>query len=219
MKPQFQPWHLLLLILGGWINSRQQDAIEYLLTENRVLREKLGKKRILLNDDQRRLLAVKGKILGRKMLEHLAGIVTPETILRWHRELVARHWDYSGRRKAAGRPAVTPEIVELVLRIAKESPTWGYDRIQGALANLGHHISDTTVANVLGAHGIEPSPDRRVAVDLEDLSRSPLGSSGVGGLHDDRGLDEERVGHLLPVVLHGTGHAACALCGSYGESG
>jgi len=161
MKPQFQPWHLLLLTLAGWINSRQQAAIEYLLTENRVLREKLGKKRILLNDDQRRRMAVKGKILGRKMLEHLAGIVTPETILRWHRELVARHWDYSGRRKAAGRPPVTLEIVELVLRIAKESPTWGYDRIQGALANLGHHISDTTVANILRAHGIEPAPDRR----------------------------------------------------------
>src|SRR5512136_887551 len=85
MKPQFQPWHLLLLILAGWINSRQQDAVEYLLAENRVLREKLGKKRILLNDDQRRRLAVKGKILGRKMLEQVATIVTPDTILRWHR--------------------------------------------------------------------------------------------------------------------------------------
>jgi len=161
MKPQFQPWHLLLLILAGWINRRQQDAVEYLLTENRVLREKLGKKRILLNDDQRRRLAVKGKILGRKMLDELATIVTPDTILRWHRELVARHWDYSDRRKAAGRPPITLEIVELVLRIAKESPTWGYDRIQGALANLGHRISDTTVANILKAHGIEPAPDRR----------------------------------------------------------
>ncbi len=89
---------------------------EYLLTENRVLREKLGKKRILLNDDQRRRLAVKGKILGRKMLEQLTTIVTPETILRWHRELVAAHWDYSKRRKSSGRPPVSQEIVELVLR-------------------------------------------------------------------------------------------------------
>jgi putative transposase len=161
MKPQFQPCHLLLLILAGWINRRQQDAVEYLLTENRGLKEKLGKKRILLNDDQRRRLAVKGKILGRKMLEQLATIVTPDTILRWHRELIARHWDYSDRRRATGRPPVTPEIVELVLHIAKESPTWGYDRIQGALANLGHRISDTTVANILKAHGIEPAPDRR----------------------------------------------------------
>ena len=69
MKPQFQPWQFLLLILAGWINRRQQDAVEYLITENRVLREKLGDKRILFNDDQRRCLAVKGKILGRRMLE------------------------------------------------------------------------------------------------------------------------------------------------------
>jgi putative transposase len=131
MKPQFQPWHLLLLILAGWINHTQKDTVEYLLTENRVLKEKLVKKRILLNDDQRRRLAVKGKILGRKMLEQLATIVTPDTILRWHRELVARHWDYSDRRRATERPPVTPEIVELVLHIAKESPTWGYDAFRG----------------------------------------------------------------------------------------
>ena len=121
----FHPWQLLLLILAGWINRRQQDAVEYLLTENRILREKLGKKRILLDDDQRRRLAVKGKILGRKMLEQLATIVTPDTILRWHRELLARQWDYSGRRKSRGRPPVPEEIVELVLRMARENPTLG----------------------------------------------------------------------------------------------
>ena len=95
MKSQLLPWQFLLLILAGWFNRRQQDAVEYLITENRILRQKLGKNRILLDDDQRRLLAGKGKILGRKMLQQLATIVTPDTILRWHRELVARHWDYS----------------------------------------------------------------------------------------------------------------------------
>ena len=123
MKSQLHPWQLLLLILAGWINRRQQDAIEYLLTENHILKEKLGKKRILLNDDQRRRLAVKGKVLGRKMLEQLATIVTPDTILRWHRELIARHWDYSKQRKSPGRPPVAQEIVKLVLRMAKENPT------------------------------------------------------------------------------------------------
>ena len=115
MKTSLQPWQLLFLVLAGWLNRRQQDAIGCLRTENRILREKLGKKRILLDDDQRRRLAVKGKIPGRKMLEEPAGIVTPETVLRWHRELVTRHWDYSDRRGAGGRPAVSAEIVELVL--------------------------------------------------------------------------------------------------------
>ena len=92
-----RPWQLLLLILAGWINRDQQDAIEYLLTENQVLREKLGKGRILLNDDQRRRLAVKGKVLGRKSLGKLAKIVRPDTLLRWHRELIARKWDHSGQ--------------------------------------------------------------------------------------------------------------------------
>jgi hypothetical protein len=151
----------LLLILAGWINRRRQEAIDYLLTEDRVLKEKLGKKRILLNDEQRRRLAVKGMILGRKMLEQLATFLTPETILRWHRELVARHWNYSEHRKSAGRPPVSPKVAELLVRIVKESPTWGYERIQGALCNLGHDISTTTVANILKAHGIESAPDRR----------------------------------------------------------
>ena len=143
MKSVLHPWQLLLLILAGWIHHREQEVIEYLRAENRVLREKLGKKRILLTDDQRRLLPVKGKILGRKMLEQMATIMTPDTILRWHRELVAANWNYSGRRKKIGRPPASAEVIELVLRMARENPGWGYDRIQGALANLGHLISNT----------------------------------------------------------------------------
>jgi len=124
-----QPWQLLLLILAGWINHREQDVIEYLRAENRVLREKLGKKRILLNDDQRRRLAGKGKILGRKILKQMATIVTPDTILRWHRELVAAKWDYRQCHKKIGRPPASAEVIELVLRMACENPGWGYDRI------------------------------------------------------------------------------------------
>ena len=154
------PWQLLLFILAGWVNREQQQVIEYLKTENRVLREKLGKKRLLLNDNQRRRLAIQGKRLGRKMLDEVGVIFTPDTILRWHRELIARKWDYSKDRKAVGRPRIRQEIVELILKIAQDNPSWGCDRIQGALANAGYHITDRTVGNVLKRHGIEPAPDR-----------------------------------------------------------
>ena len=133
----FQPWQLFFMIPAGWVNREQQAVIEYLRTENQVLKEKLGRKRILLNDDQRRRLAVKGKILGRKMLQQVGTLFTPDTILRWHRLLVAKKWDHSQRRKSVGRPGVKQEIVDLVLRIARENPTRGYDRILGALGQPG----------------------------------------------------------------------------------
>jgi transposase InsO family protein len=161
LAPILRPWHLLVIALAGWINREQQCAIEYLITENQVLKEKIGKKRILLNDDQRRRLAVKDKFLGRTALAEIATIVTPDTLLRWHRELIARKWDYSHRRqKKPGRPPLSRETSQLVLTMARANPTWGYARIQGAMANLGHQISETTVSNFLRARGIEPVPAR-----------------------------------------------------------
>ena len=156
-----QPWQFFFAILAGWVHREQQEAIDYLRTENAVLKELYGRKRILLNDDQRRRLAVKGKVLGRKRLEEVGTLFTPDTILRWHRTLVANKWNYSDKRKPVGRPSVSPEVVELVLRMARENPSWGYDRIQGAVANLGHEISDQTVGNILKEHGIEPARDRK----------------------------------------------------------
>ena len=153
-----QPWQLLLLILAGWVNRQQQQVIDYLRTENQILKEKLGKRRILLNDDQRRRLAVKAKVLGRKLLTEVGTLFTPDTLLRWHRLLVAKKWDFSQcRQPKPGRPQLAKEIQELVVRLARENPSWGYDRIQGALANLGHELSDTSVGNILKAHGIEPA--------------------------------------------------------------
>ena len=156
------PWHLLLVILAGWVNQLQQQIIEFQRTEIDVLKKKLGKKRIILNDDERRRLAVKAKVLGRKVLQEIGCLFTPDTILRWHRELVAQKWDYSGRReKKPGRPPTPEEIAQLVVQMARENPSWGYDRIQGAMANLRHEISDQTVGNILKAHGIEPAPERK----------------------------------------------------------
>ncbi len=156
-----QPWQLYFVILAGWINRQQQEAFEYVRTENQVLKELHGEKRILLNDDQRRRLAVKGKSLGRRRLEEVGTLFTPDTILRWHRKLVAAKQDYSDRRKKVGRPPLCEEIGQLVLRMAKENPTWGYDRIAEAIQNLGHNISDASVGNILKQHGIEPAPDRK----------------------------------------------------------
>ena len=99
-----QPWQLLLSIVAGWIHDEQQKVIDYQRTIIEVLQEKNGKKRILLNDDQRRRLAVKGKILGRKLLAEIGTLFTPDTILRWHRELVAKKWDHSDKRRPMGRP-------------------------------------------------------------------------------------------------------------------
>ena len=102
MEFVLHPWHFLILTVSAWVNREQEQIIEYLLTENKVLREKLGKGRILLDDDQRRRLAIVGKTLGRKVLSSLTTNVTPDTILRWHRQLVAMKWDYSDRRKSSG---------------------------------------------------------------------------------------------------------------------
>ncbi len=133
----------------------------------------MGKERILLNDDQRRRLAVKGKAIGRKALGEVGSLFTPDTILRWHRELVAKKWDYSDRKhKKPGRPRVRQVIVDLTVKFAKENPTWGYDRIQSELAKVGYPITDTTVANILKAHGIEPAPDRKRTGSWETLLKS-----------------------------------------------
>jgi putative transposase len=119
-----QPWQLLLVIAASWINQQQQQVIDYLLSEHQVLKETHGKKRILLSDDQRHRLAVKGKILGRKVLKKIA---TPDTLLRWHRQLVAAKWDYGERKNKPGRPPVKEEIAQLVLKMARENSSWGYD--------------------------------------------------------------------------------------------
>ncbi len=162
MNLVLQPCHLLLLILAGWMNRDQQEAIDYLLTEIAILKEHCGKNRILLTDDQRRRLTVKGKVLGRKRMQEVTALFTPDTILRWHRQLVAKKWDYSDRQeKRQGRPRVRQAIVDLVVKFAKENPSWGCDRIQGALANVGYEISDTTVENILKGQGIEPAPKRK----------------------------------------------------------
>jgi transposase InsO family protein len=159
MSRTLDPFRFLLVAVAGWMNQRQLRVIDYLREENRVLHEQLGGRRMRLNDDQRRRLATKAKSLGRQMLAEVATIVTPETLLAWHRKLIAQKYDGSGKR-APGRPRTAREIETLVVRMAEENRDWGYRRIQGALSNLGHKIARSTIADILGRHGIEPAPQR-----------------------------------------------------------
>jgi putative transposase len=150
----FQIWFAVLL---GWLDRRERDAIAYLMEENRILRTQLPGRRLRLTDDDRRRLAVRAFQLGRRVLRQVATIVTPDTLLRWHRQLVARKWTYARR---SSRPGVLAEIRRLVVRMAEENPTWGYTRIQGALKNVGHRVGRSTIARILKVQGLPPVPER-----------------------------------------------------------
>ena len=126
MTNAISPLYLLILAVAGWLNRHQQRILDYLREENRIFREQLGGRRPRLTDDQRRGLAVKGKMLGRKLLGKYASRVTPDTILRWHQRLIARKWDFSQRRGPLGRPRVMDEVRTLVLRMA---PRGGATRV------------------------------------------------------------------------------------------
>jgi transposase InsO family protein len=149
----------LLMVFAGWLHRQQAAVIEYLTAENRLLRERLGGRRIIFTDAERRNLAEKARTVGRKALREVGTIVTPETLLRWHRELVARKWTFTERR-TPGRPRTHPDFVALVVRMARDNPSWGYTRIQGAMANLGHMLGRGTIRRILNDHGIEPAPLR-----------------------------------------------------------
>jgi putative transposase len=155
------PFRFLLVVLAGWVNRHQLDVIDYLREENRVLKEHIGKRRLRLTDAQRRRLAAKGHQLGREVLQRIATIVTPDTILRWHRRLIAYRWTYP--RARVGRPGVMGEIRRLTVEIARDNPSWGYRRIQGALDNLDHRVARSTIAKILKEHGISPVPGRPLA--------------------------------------------------------
>jgi len=147
------------MIFAGWVNGHQLDVIDYLQEGNRVFKERLGGRRIRFTDAERRRLARQAYALGRKVLNELETLVTPDTLLRWHRELVASKWNYSQRR-GPGRPPTMKTIIDLILRTALENRSWGYTRIRGALANLGHQARRGTITNILREHGIEPAPER-----------------------------------------------------------
>jgi putative transposase len=147
----------MLMAFAGWWSDQRQGAVAYLIEENRILRAQVHG-RVRLNDEDRCRLARAGQPLGRKLLSQVATIVTPDTILRWHRQLVARKWTHAKGRSC--RAGVMVEIRRLVVRMAEENPTWGYTRIRGALKNLGHRVGRSTISRILKAEGIPPVPER-----------------------------------------------------------
>jgi Homeodomain-like domain len=166
-------WKQLLAYITGTVDQELLLRNEYLVTENRILRDQL-KGRVRLSDGERKALAEIGQKLGKKALAEVAKIVKPDTILAWHRTLVAQKFDGSQQRKPPGRPTIDPELEALVVRMAQENRAWGYDRIVGALANLGHTISDQTVGNILKRHGLPPAPERKTTTTWKEFIRTHL---------------------------------------------
>jgi putative transposase len=166
-------WKHLLAYITGTVDQELLLRNEYLVTENRVLRNQI-KGRVHLSDGERRTLAEMGQKLGKQALAEVATIVKPDTILGWHRKLVAQKFDSSQQRKAPGRPMIDQELEALVVRMAQENRAWGYDRIVGALANLGHTVSDQTVGNILKRHGIPPVPERKTTTTWTEFIRTHM---------------------------------------------
>lgn len=172
MRDRFH-WARLLSFVTGLVNQELLLRNEYLAAENRILRGHLPA-RLRLSHAERSILAEIAKRLGRKALQEIARVAKPDTLLAWYRQLVAHKFDGSHRRDYPGRPRISPEVEALVLRLARENRSWGYDRIVGALANLGHAISDRTVGNILRRHNLAPAPERSRTTTWKEFIRSHM---------------------------------------------
>jgi len=163
----------MLAYITGSVDQELLLRNEYLVSENRILRRQI-QGRLRLTDAERIRLAEIGKRLGRKALAEVAQIVRPETILGWHRKLVAKKFDGS-KERGPTKPAPKAEAIqELVLKLASQNRSWGYRRLAGALANLGHQVSHQTVANILKRHGLPPAPERGKGLSWGEFIRSHL---------------------------------------------
>src|SRR5262249_11138907 len=187
-------WARVLAYVTGTVNQELLLRNEYLAAENRILRAKI-KGRLLLSDTEKATLAEIAHRLARKALDDLAAAARPETLLSWYRKLIANKYDGSRNRKSWGRPRIDQETERLVIQMAKDNPGWGYDRIVGAMANLGFQLSDQTVANILRRHNIPPAPKREADHPLERFypcSHGRIGGDRLfhGGSADPAWLDD-----------------------------
>jgi transposase InsO family protein len=173
MEDYVMDWRMLLACVTGSVDEELLLRNEYLVTENRILHKQI-EGRFALTDTERQTLAEIGKRLSKQALEEIATIVKPDTILAWHRKLVAKKFDGSNQRKSNGRPRVDKDLEGWVIKMAKENRSWGYDRIAGALADLGYTISDQTVGNILKRRGIPTAPERKKTTTWREFIRSHI---------------------------------------------
>ena len=160
----------LLAYITGLVNQELLLQNEYLAAENRILRSHLPP-RLRLSDPERETLAEIGKGLGRRALAEVARVAKPDTILRWYRKLIAEKFDGSKHRSYPGRPRISPEVEALIVKLARENGSWGYDRSAGALKNLDHEVSDQTVGMFCAVTGLSLRPN---------AVRAPVGVSSSG---------------------------------------
>jgi transposase InsO family protein len=163
----------MLAYVTGTVDQELLARNEYLAAENRILKAHL-KGRPKLSDAERATLGEIGHRLGRKALGDVATVAVPDTILTWYRKLVARKFDGSKARQGPGRPRIKREVEQLIVRMASENRDWGYDRIVGALANLGYKVSDQTVGNVLQRHALPRAPERKRTTPWAEFIRAHL---------------------------------------------
>src|SRR5260370_28153916 len=183
-------WARILAYVTGTVDQELLARNEYLAAENRIRKAQLTG-RLKLSDAERGALGEIGHRLDRKVLADIATVARPDTILGWYRKLVAHKFDGSARR-GPGRPQVKREGEQLIIRMARENRDWGYDRIAGALANLGHEISDQTVGNVLRRHGLPPAPERKRTTTWAAFIRTHLGAVSRDRLLHRRSADAAR---------------------------
>jgi len=164
-------WKQLLVSITGSVDEELRLRNAYLAAENRILRDQIKARRVLLTDAERKMLAEMGHKLGRQALQEIATIAQPDTILAWHRKFVDQQGVSAPQRRSVGRPRIAKELEDLVVRMARENRSWGYDRIVGALINLGYRISDQTVGHILKRHGLPPAPERKKTTTWREFIR------------------------------------------------
>jgi putative transposase len=193
-------WARILACVTGMVDEELLTRNEYLAAENRILKAQL-KGQLKLSDAERATLAEIGRRLGRKALAEVASVARPDTILAWYRKLIARKFDGWKARRSLGRPRISREVEQLIVRMARENHDWGYDRIAGALANLGYEVSDQTVGNVLRRSSAARA--RAQAHDyLAGFHSDPSGDAGWDRFLHCGGTDAARAGDLLRAVFH-----------------